>query len=455
MSLFLALSAIVIVLILLSQIGVTMTIALFVVSLVGFAILRDDLGVSMKFMAQATADSIASYEFSIIPLFVFMGILVSSAGLGRDLYIFANVLFRRLSGSLAIATIWANAAFAAISGVSIASLAVFTNIAIPEMLRAGYNVKFSVGVVAGSSILGMLIPPSLLFIIYGTLTETSIGDLFIAGIVPGLFLALIYSITIFIVARFFPKVVYVPITPTLSGPPLSALQAHDNIGPVTQPAPLGLMQATWNAFPVFILIFLILGGIYGGYMTATEAGAVGAFVALVVSFMRRKMNVNSFLDVAWETASITASICILIIAASFFSRVIAVAGLPEMLGQSVLEANFALPALLGSYILVLLFLGMLSGAASVILIAVPIFFPIFQQFPEVNLIWLGVITVFTVEIGMITPPVGVAIFVIKTCLSDDKITLGDIFKGAAPYTVILLFVLMLLILIPEFSLILL
>lgn len=450
MSLFLELGGIVIILILLSQIGVTITIALYVISLVSFAVLRGDLSVSMKFMAQATADSIASYEFSIIPLFIFMGILVSSAGLGRDLYVFANLLFRRLNGSLAIATVWANAVFAAISGVSIASLAVFTNIAVPEMLRAGYNVKFSVGVVAGSSILGMLIPPSLLFIIYGTLTETSVGDLFIAGIVPGLVLALIYSIAIFVAAKFFPKVVYVQTNSTLSG-----LQAHDDNGLVTQRASLGLMQAAWNAFPIFILIFLILGGIYGGYMTATEAGAVGAFVALVVNFMRRKINVESFLDIAWETANITASICILIIAASFFSRVIAVAGLPEMLGQSVLEANLGLPALLGFYILVLLLLGMLSGAAAVILIAVPIFFPIFLQFPEVDLIWLGVITVFAVEIGMITPPVGVAIFVIKTCLSDDKITLGDIFKGAAPYTIILLFVLLLLILVPELSLVLL
>ena len=238
-------------------VGVHVGVALSLISFVCVWGVRGDIGIAGKLLALSLGESMQAYEFGVIPLFVLMGLLVSISGIGRDTYDVANHLFRKVKGGLGTATVGANAVFAAVTGTTIASASVFTRVAVPEMLRLGYRPRFSVGVVAGSSVLGMLIPPSLLLIIFGILAETSIGDLFIAGIIPGIVLAVAYCALIWIMARRFPEKV-------------GTEEALNTV----RPAQMTSLQAVGKSAPIVLLIALVLGGIYGGLFTATEAGGV-------------------------------------------------------------------------------------------------------------------------------------------------------------------------------------
>jgi C4-dicarboxylate transporter, DctM subunit len=258
--------------------GMHVPIAFCLVSLLGVWAIKGSFEQSSKLLAFAAADSVSSYDFGVIPLFVLMGMLVAIADLGRDAFLAANALLGRLKGGLGVATVGANAVFAAVTGVSIASAAVFTKIAVPEMIRLGYQPRFAVGVVAGSSVLGMLIPPSLLLIIYGLLAEQSIGDLFIAGIVPGLLLATAFAIQIVLTAIFRPDRVYARAGVVETGAALGV------VGALRQLAPLGLLAGT------------VIGGIYAGWFTATESGAVGALGGLSARALATQA------DVGWAVA---------------------------------------------------------------------------------------------------------------------------------------------------------
>jgi tripartite ATP-independent transporter DctM subunit len=246
--------------------GMHVSIALCVVSLVGVWGIKGNFALAEKLLALAASDAVSSYEFGVVPLFVLMGLMVSVAGIGRDTFVAANVLLRGMRGGLGVATVVANAAFAAVTGISIASAAVFTKIAVPEMLKLGYQPRFAVGVVAGSSVLGMLIPPSLLLIIFGLLAEVSIGDLFIAGIVPGLLLAGAFCLMIILMAYFTPERVQ-----NTAGAFDQAKSRDD----------LSIPQAMLSLLPMIGLVFLVMGGIYAGWFTPTESGAICAQGALV------------------------------------------------------------------------------------------------------------------------------------------------------------------------------
>ena len=246
--------------------GLHVAVALALASFLAVWALQGDPELAARLIGLAAKDSISSYVFGVIPLFVLMGLLVERAGVGRDAYDVAEAAFRRIKGGLGIATVGANAIFAAITGVSIASAAVFTKVAVPQMIDRGYAPRFAVGVVAGSSVLGMLIPPSLLLIIYGVLVEVSIGDLFIAGVIPGLMLAALYALGILGAAKFLPRALGNP--RELDGPPMGAGTAAAKLAPVV------------------LLIGAVFGGIYGGLFTPTEAGAVGALGALLVALVR-------------------------------------------------------------------------------------------------------------------------------------------------------------------------
>ena len=237
--------------------GMYVAFALSMLSFVGVWLIRGDFGIAANLLALAVNDAISDYVFGVVPLFVLMGLLVAIAEIGRDTFEVANQSLRRVRGGLGVATVAANAVFAAITGISIASAAVFTKVAVPEMLRHGYTPRFSVGVVAGSSVLGMLIPPSLLLILYGILTEKSIGDLFIAGIIPGIVLSIAYSIGIVLVATLRPQFVYAD--------PSKQFAASDL--PM-----MGLVEIGGKMLPIAMLVVLVLGGIYGGLFTPVEAG---------------------------------------------------------------------------------------------------------------------------------------------------------------------------------------
>jgi tripartite ATP-independent transporter DctM subunit len=390
-------------------------------------------------MAQAVSDAIASHVFGVVPLFVLTGFLVARADVGRDAFEVANQAFRRIRGGLGVATVAANAVFAAITGISIASAAVFSRVAVPQMLRFGYQPKFAVGVVAGSSVLGMLIPPSLLMILYGFLSEQSVGDLFTAGIVPGLLLALAFTVAILLMAIFKPHMVY------LGG----KVQKVDDADLMSVRRMLVLM------LPIVLLIVLVLGGIYAGFFTATEAGAVGALLALVIAIVRRKLSWRGFWEVLIETGHVTVAVSFLIICANIYTRMLAMSGTPQALVGWMAAAGLGVAAFLLLYVLLILLLGTIIDSSSIMLIVLPLMLPIAQQF-GLNLIWFGVITVVAVEVGLLTPPFGLSVYVIKSTLGNTlDISLGDIFRGTAPFTLAMLAVLALLMAFPSISLVLL
>jgi len=419
--------------------GMHVAITLGLLSFVGVWLIRGDVEVAANLLAQAVSDSIASHVFGVVPLFVLTGFLVAYADVGKDAFDVANQAFRRIRGGLGVATVAANAVFAAITGISIASAAVFTRVAVPQMLRFGYQPRFAVGVVAGSSVLGMLIPPSLLMILYGFLSNQSVGDLFTAGIVPGLVLALAYSVLILVLARWWPQKVF--------SRTAAAAAANEPL--------MTMGEMAVKTLPIVALIGAVLGGIYAGFFTATEAGAVGALMALVIALLRRKLSLQSFWGVLTETGHVTVSVSFLIICANVYTRMLAMSGTPQAMVGWMAAAGFGVAMFLLIYVLLVLLLGTVIDSSSILLIVLPLMLPVAEQF-GLNLIWFGVITVVAVEIGLLTPPFGLSVFVIKSSLGDTvPISLGDIFRGTAPFTLTMLAVLVLLIAFPQLSLVLL
>ena len=406
--------------------GLFVPIALMLCSFLGVWAIKGSPLLASKLMALAANDAISSYFFGVVPLFVLMGFIVAEAGLGRDAFDVANAMFRRLKGGLGVGTVGANAIFAAITGISIASAAVFTKIAVPQMIRHGYAPRFAVGVVAGSSVLGMMIPPSLLLILYGILTEQSIGDLFIAGIGPGLLLAVFFAGGIVLMAVF---------TPGFVGRPDGAPEA----------LPPRVLLA--KGLPIALLIALVLGGIYGGLFTPVEAGAVGSIGALLIGFALRRLTLAGLWRVLVETGLVTATVCFLIIAAQMYSRMLALSGVPAGLGAWAAGADLGFWGLMILYVAIVIALGMILDSSSIMLILVPLMLPVVVPM-GVDLVWFGIVTVLAVEIGLLTPPFGISVYVIKATLDDPAITLADIFKGAAPFALIMLAVLALVIVFP-------
>lgn len=418
--------------------GLYVTVALGLVSFVAVWYLRGSLEAPIYLVTLAASNSLGNYIFGVIPLFVLMGLVVSHAQMGRDIYEVANYFLGRIRGGLGVATVAANAAFAAITGVSIASAAVFARVAVPEMMRFGYKPRFAVGVVAGSSVLGMLIPPSVMLIIYAIITEQSVAALFKAGIIPGLILALAYIIAIVAMATFFPDYVGGPGSDAGKDQPRIKMSGRELFG---------------KTGPLVILILLVLGGIYGGVFTPTEAGAVGALGALIIAVVKRKLDRGTLWKVLAETGHIVASILMLIVAATMYSRMLAISGLPSELGEWIGQTELGFYGILAVYVSLLIVLGTILDTTSIILIMVPLFLPVMAPY-DIDLVWFGIITIVGAEIGLLTPPLGISCYVIKSTLDDDRISLYDIFAGAFPFAVIMLLVLILLIAFPSLSLVL-
>ena len=410
--------------------GLYVPIALILCSFVGVWLMLDSVVLASRMLGLAANDAISGYFFGVVPLFVLMGLVVGQSGMGRDAFDVANTMFRRIKGGLGVGTIGANTIFAAITGISIASAAVFTRLAVPEMRRHGYTPRFAVGVVAGSSVLGMLIPPSLLLILYGLLTEQSVGALFLAGIGPGLLLALMFGVGTVLMASFMPGFVGANLSRGSSQLSSRALLAKG--GPIT------------------LLILLVLGGIYGGFFTPVEAGAMGTLGALLIGFAKGTLTLRSFWQVLIETGLVTASVCFLIIAAQMYSRMLAFSGLPKGFGELVAAADLGLIAFILLYVLAVILFGMILDSSSIMLILVPLMLPIIQPM-GIDLIWFGIVTVIAVEIGLLTPPFGISVYVINSTLNDPQISLADTFLGAAPFALMMLLCLGLVIAVPEIA----
>lgn len=402
--------------------GMWVPFALMLASYVGVWMIKGSPLLAGKLLALAASETISSYFFGVVPLFVLMGYIVSVTGMGKDAFDVANHMFRRVRGGLGIGTVGANAIFAAITGISIASAAVFTRIAVPEMVQHGYSKRFAVGVVAGSSVLGMLIPPSLLLILYGLLTEQSVGDLFIAGIIPGILLATTFGIGILAMAYF---------KPGMLGEGISEPSTDGGLSP---------RELIAKGLPISGLIGLVLGGIYGGFFTPIEAGAVGCLGAIVIGLLRQKLSLKDFWQVLNDTGLVTASILFLIIAAQMYSRMLALSGVPAGFGTLIATADIGYWGVILSYVLLVIVMGTILDSSSIMLILVPLMLPVITAM-GVDLVWFGIVTIIAVEIGLLTPPFGISVFVIKSALDDPSITLGDIFLGAAPFALMMLVVL--------------
>jgi len=417
--------------VILVYLGLYIPIALGLVSFVSVWIMSGKSILAFNFLKVAVGDGVTEYNFATIPLFTLMGLLVSKARLGRDIYDVMNSAFRKVLAGIGMATVGANAIFAAITGSSIASASVFTKISVPEMLRYNYNKRFAVGVVAGSSVLGMIIPPSAMLIIYSFVSEQSVGDMFLAGIIPGLILTVAYIIAIYAMARLWPSYIGEEIR-TDDMPALSKTEMFD------------------KAWPVVALIILVLGGIYTGWLTPVEAGAAGASLALIIALLRRSITWQGFWSTLVETGHITAAILLLITMASFYSRMLGFAGLPNQLDALLQEWDLSFFHIMLIYVLMMLVLGTLLDTASIILIVVPLFITLIEGM-GLSLVWFGIITVIGAEIGLLTPPLGISCFVIKSTLNDPNISLKDVFLGSFPFAVIMLAVLIVLIQYPILS----
>lgn len=421
----------VVIIVALIYLGLYIPVALGAVSFVFVWLLYDDFELALNLLRLTVGDTVTEYAFATVPLFTFMGLIVAKAGLGADIYDVLNSGFRRIRGGLGMATVGANAVFAAVTGSSVASAAVFSKISVPQMLHHGYGTRFAVGVVAGSSVLGMIIPPSAMLIIYAFIAEQSIGDMFLAGVVPGVLLAVAYLGLIWVMGR---------VSPTYVG----GKPAVDHV-------PLSWGEVAAKTLPITGLIVLVLGGIYTGLITAVEAGAVGAVAGILLAIVRRRLSGKVLWEVLLETGYITATILFLIIGASIYSRMLGLAGLPNELETFISTADISFWKVMLIYVLLLLVLGTLLDTSSIILILAPLFLPVIEIM-DLSLVWFGIVTVIGAEIGLLTPPLGISCFVIKSTLNDDRVSLKDVFIGALPFAGVMLLILLLLIQFPVISL---
>lgn len=413
--------------------GMHIGVALIVTSFVSVALIKSP-DVAARFVAASANDAIRDYLFGVIPLFVLMGMLVSVSGVGRDTFDVFQWLMRRIRGGLGLATVGANAVFAAITGISIASASVFTKVAVPEMIRHGYTRRFAVGVVAGSSVLGMLIPPSLLMIIYGVLAEESVGRMFIAGIIPGIVLATGFGLLIVGMAYLRPGMI-------MQNPAdITRTDVHHETW----------RSATRKFLPILLLITLVLGGLYGGLFTPTEAGAVGAAGALVIALLRRRLDWKKLWNVLTETGYVSVSVLFLIISAMLYSRMLALTGMPAAVTEGITALGWGPTGFLAAYLAIVIAMGCIIDSVSIMLIMLPIVLPIARSF-GMDIIWFGVITMVAVEIGLLTPPFGVSVYTVKSALNDARITLWDIFAGTFPFVLAMALMLVLLVSFPGLS----
>ncbi|MCB1718236.1 MAG: TRAP transporter large permease [Candidatus Competibacteraceae bacterium] len=400
--------------------------AMGLVGFVGFA-LQTNTRASLSMVGRLVIDTGQDYGLSVVPLFILMGLFVNRAGLSTELYRASYAFLGHFRGGLAMATIVACGGFSAICGSSLATAATMSRVAMPPMRKYGYSDGLAAASIAAGGTLGILIPPSVILVIYGLLTEQSIGKLFIAGIVPGLLGILFYVLAIrFAVAR----------SPT-AGP---AGERSD------WPERLAALRGVWT---VLLLFLVVIGGIYGGVFTPTEAAGIGAGGAFLIALARRALSLYDLIEVLMDTARTTAMLFSVLIGALIFSNFVNRAGLPDALLALVTGFDVSPLVVMCLILLVYIVLGCVFESLSMLLLTVPIFFPLVQSL-GFDLIWFGIIVVVVTEISLITPPVGLNVFVLRGVLGD--ISTGTIFRGVTPFWIVDILRLALLVLVPALSL---
>jgi len=403
----------------------------FVMALVGFVGFSSmvSLEAGLSLLAKDIFDIFGSYSLTVVPLFVFMGQLAFHAGISRRLYDSAYRFMGHWPGGVAMATIGACAGFAAICGSTNASAATMATVALPEMKRFRYDMKLATGTVAAGGSLGILIPPSVIFIIYGIMTEQSIGKLFASGILPGLLLASLFILTIYVWTHIRPEL----------GPrgPRASLKEK--------------LRSLSGVLEMLIIFSLVMGGLFKGFFTPTEAGAVGAFCTLALAVIRRQINWQGFLQSLVETTRISCMVLVIVTGATVFGHFLAITRIPFDLAGWVKGLPLPPWGIMGVIIFIYLIGGCFMDSLALILLTIPIFFPVAVGLGY-DPIWFGVIIVMVTEMGVITPPVGVNVYVVSGVAKD--VPLEVIFKGIVPLLLALIVAVILMVIFPEIALLL-
>jgi len=410
--------------------GVHVGITLAAMSVLGIWAITGKVTVALNILQVTAYSAVMDYVFAVVPLFVLMGLFSTLAGATRELFNAAQFFLGRVRGGMGIATVIANAVFAAITGVSVASAAVFSKIAYPEMKRLHYDKKFGLGIVAGSAILGMLIPPSVLMIVYGVVTEQGIGKLFIAGFLPGLVVTAVLSLGIRTMIYF---------KPTLGG-------LMEKGKPFTLRNALRAVAGCWA---VILLILLVLGGIWGGLFTPTEAGAVGAAGGFLLVVVKGKLNLRELWRVLLDGGQTTASIFLLLICAQMYSRMLTISGLASRISEGATSLPVPPWVIIGGFLVVWLILGCIIDSTSIILLTIPIMHPVAVTLGY-HPIWFTIVAIVTIEIGLLTPPFGMVVFAMKSALGDEA-KIEEIFAGSTPFMLMLAVALAIIIAFPILS----
>jgi C4-dicarboxylate transporter DctM subunit len=410
----------------LMAVGMPIGFAMLLVGSTGFIYLVKLSG-AIHILTSVPYGLISNYDYCVLPLFLLMGTIILNAGFGGTLFRLAHTLLGRMRGGLAIATIFACGVFSAVSSSSIACALTIGLIAIPEMRKYKYDNALCAGSVAAGGTLDILIPPSGLFIIYGIMTEQSIAKLYIAGIVPGIILALMFIVVVYIRVR---------LNPTLAPPGQSTTFREK-------------MAALGECVEILMLCLLVLGGLLLGWFTPTEAGAVGALGAILFSLIRRRLSWKGFKDSVIDTMLNTGMIFTILVGALIFNAFLAVTTIPMELAGWV--SGLALPPVFIMVIILLMYvmLGTFLDELSMILLTLPIFYPVVTRL-GFDPIWFGVVIVLVVEMGMISPPVGMTMFVVKGIAPD--IPIETIFKGVLPFVIAVAVMMVLLVAFPQMAL---
>lgn len=432
---------IIVLLVTLVLLGVHVAISLGITSLVGIYLATGKMRIVEATVASTSAEALRDFTFAVIPLFMLMGEFMGRSGSVTDIYVAINRSLKRVTARLGIATVLGNTVFSFVTGVSIASAAAFARIGYPEMKAHGYNRGFALGTIAGSSVLGMLIPPSVLMIVWGILTEQSIGRLFLAGVVPGFLLASLFVGYILIAAWLRPELVG-------HGPGAEKAEvdpdAFDSDKIEVQPG-----QVALSIIGVMGIICAVLGGIWFGIFTPTEGAGAGAALALILA-VAKGMKLRGFIDAIYSVGKTAAPILILLLCAALYSRTLAMAGVTTEIREFFVNSGFGAWVVFAIIILIWFILGMIIDSISIMLLTVPIVAPVAMAFGFDELTF-AIVGIIAIEAGLLTPPFGLLVYTVKAAVSDDDVGVQHIFWSAIPYWIIMLILATLLMLFPALT----
>jgi len=417
-------------------IGVHIVIALGVTAVLGVYFAYGDFGMVQKLVGSTSYEGLRNYVFAVIPLFMLMGEFISKSGTITDVYRGIQRGLRRLPGRLALATVMGNAIFSFVTGVSIASAAAFTRIAYPEMKRHRYNNGFSLASITGSSVLGMLIPPSVLMIVWGILTERSIGQIFLAGVIPGLLLTGLFIVYILCAALIMPKLVGL----NKDGTPIASTDEVEDENLETQGSVL------WSSIWLFGIIATVLGGIWVGFFSPTEGAGVGAALGLILA-ISKGATAKDIIGTILSVGRTSAPILLLLLTASLYSRSLAMTGVTSTIQDLFLSTGFGYVGIVLLMMLIWFILGMIIDSISIMLLTVAIFEPIAVSL-GIEPMAFAILGIIAIEAGLLTPPFGLLVYTVKASARDKNVRLGQIFYYSIPYWIIMLITVILLLLFP-------